>query len=200
LPVARENISWANGFGANSYAEKYGNPDSEFYNPENPKYAKSAGIHPGLDFDADAGSVVNSNVYGKVLINANPYPTDAAPNVVILVVPNQNGECGICVVFSHVDIYGGLLDGQQVRPGQQIGTVADQGTGSHVHLSLREGTQVVHNPINYFTDPIILEGLPWSGYAEGENLYSISSYKLPPGNALYNFWTDGEAAAGVIRP
>jgi len=56
LPVATNNITWANGFGANWYAKKYADPNSPSYNPDMPTYKSSAGLHPGLDFGANAGT------------------------------------------------------------------------------------------------------------------------------------------------
>jgi hypothetical protein len=134
----------------------------------------------------------------------SPYPGDAgnpvidgkASNVVVLL------DNGMYVIFGHVIGIEGLTDDMEIHPGQLIGTVADQGDNSHVHLALRQSVsegERVYNPANYFTDPSVLDGLPWSGYAEGENLHSISSFLYQPSNNRKNFWVDGPLAVGVIR-
>jgi RHS repeat-associated protein len=195
LPVAMDSIIWANGFGANSYANTYANPNSESYDET---YQGSAGLHPGLDFGADAGTPVYSNVQGEVQI-PSPYPGDAGnpANVVILL------NNGMAVVFGHVQGIEGLTSGMEVKPGDLIGRVGDLGDNSHVHLALRESTssgERVYNPANYFADLSILEDISWSGYIEGENLYSISSFLYQPTDDPKNFWVDGELAVEVTRP
>jgi murein DD-endopeptidase MepM/ murein hydrolase activator NlpD len=198
LPIATENITWANGFGANSYAEKYAHPKSPSYNPVEPTYKNSAGLHPGLDFGADAGTSVYSNVHGRIQI-PSPYPGDAGtPSNIIILLDN-----GMYVVFGHTQGIDGLEHGQEVIPGDLIGTVGDKDANSHLHLALRQSLsegERVYNPANYFSDPSVLDTVTWSGYSEGENLYSISSFLYQPvNNQFNNYWTDGGLAVGVIR-
>jgi murein DD-endopeptidase MepM/ murein hydrolase activator NlpD len=200
LPVASEVITWANGFGANSFAANRANPNSPSYDGT---YRNSGGLHPGLDFFAIAGTSVYSNVHGIVQI-PSPYPGDAGrpiidgkPSNVVVLLDN-----GMFVIFGHVQGIAGLTHGMEVFPGQLIGTVADQGSNSHVHLALRQTTpqgERVYNPANYFVDSAVLANLPWSGYAKSENLYSISSFLYQPSNNVKNFWVDGPLAVGVIR-
>lgn len=194
LPINPKDVKWANGFGANSYANRYANPESLNYDKT---YKGSGGIHPGLDFGLAAGTSVYSNVYGTV-IKPSPYPGDAGypANVVILL------DNGMSVIFGHVVGIDSLEDGMRVSPGDLIGTIGDQGDNSHLHLAIRQTTKAgerVYNPANYFVDSTVLNEISWSGYVDGENLYSISSFLYQPTEGARNFWTDGAEAIGVIR-
>lgn len=186
LPVNQGSITLTNGFGPNNHAATYADPSSSKYNYT---YMNSGGIHPGIDFFVPAGTVVISNVTGRVYIDMNPFPGDAEPNVVVLL------SNGMYVVFGHVIRDTGLQDGQEIHLGDVIGVVQDQARNSHLHLALRD-TGRAYNPLNFFDAPSALSELPWSGYVEGESLYSISSYSY---GSAYNFWVDGPDMISVVR-
>ena len=186
LPIREDDITWANGFGANSYAAKYANPLSNYYNGT---YGQSGGIHPGVDFGAPVGSVVIANVSGTVIILSNPFPGDAEPNVVVLL------DNGMYVIFGHVIVDKGLRDKQRIIPGFVLGELEDQGANTHLHLAVRDG-QRTYNPLNFFEGSSVVAELPWSDYSEGEGLYSMSSYTY---TNVYNYWSDDPNTIGVRR-
>jgi murein DD-endopeptidase MepM/ murein hydrolase activator NlpD len=189
LPV--ENVTWAQGYGATKYAAKYGGPSSKSYNNLSPTYRNSAGLHAGIDLGVSANTNVYSNVLG-VLKVPPPFPKDAGPNVIIEL------ENGMLVVYGHVNLSIGLTDGMEISPGMLIGTVADQGPNSHVHLSLREGSRT-YNPAYFFSDASEISTLPYSGYVAGESLYSISSFLYQPSRNANNYWENGARSVGVWR-
>ena len=191
LPVEVDDVQWANGFGANEYAAKYGDPSSSYYNADNPTYRNSAGLHSGIDFGVAANTNVYSNVYGKLVLPP-PFPGDAGPNVMIQLTN------GMLVTYGHVNVITGLTDGMEISPGMLIGTVVDKGSNSHLHLALREGART-YNPAYFFSDPSNINTLSYSDYVAGENLYSISSFLYQPDASASNYWTDGAHRVGVWR-
>ncbi|MCB8943494.1 MAG: M23 family metallopeptidase [Ardenticatenaceae bacterium] len=187
LPI--DGSTWNNGFGANWFAESYADPRSDDYNKiMPPQYTKSSGIHPGVDHAAPAGTTVYSNVYGEV--QGNLYPGDEWPNVVIKI----DGYDNVQTVYSNT--LSSVAPGTHVSPGDPIGTLADLGDNSHLHHSLRIGDRT-YNPLDYYVDPSDYASLTWTGYADGENLYSMSSFLY---SSEHNWWLDGDTAVGVTRP
>jgi RHS repeat-associated protein len=181
LPI--QDATWANGFGANAFAEA--NPGRYL--------SDSAGIHPGMDFgkaynpDCVSCNNVYSNVTGTVTFKF--FTGDTDPNVVI----DVGG--GLYIIFGDVQIDIKFKEGDNVNSGDVIGLLVDQreynADGSlyrdntHVHLAARNG-QRIYNPAYFFKDPQILSAFTWN-YAAGESLYSMSSYVYGSGK---NFWND----------
>lgn len=86
----------------------------------------------------------------------------------------------------------------EISPGMLIGTVVDQGSNSHLHPALREGSRS-YNPAYFFTDPSTINTLPYSDYVAGENPYSISPFRYQQNASASNYWTDGAHRVGVWR-
>ena len=172
--------SWKNGFGANWLAAS----------DNGQTYANSSGLHPGIDISGPAGTEIKAVAAGMVTAT---YPGAADPNVEITT------SSGMITLYGYVDKQ--VYPGDEVHVGDVIGTLTDKGDNSHLHFVVRQGG-TTYNPLNFFSGNAknILHDSSygfWLGYAEGEGLYSISSYTY---DASKNYWTDGEASVNVTRP
>jgi hypothetical protein len=148
-------------------------------------YTRSSRMHPGLDFIKEYDPTCHDDGSCEMDVHANTtmhgvvvalYPGDASPNVVILL------DNGMYIIYGHVDAL--VSVGQDVNLGDLIGRLHDQrntlradGTtydNTHLHLAVRVGDRTF-NPVYFFKQEDISD-IVWQPYAEGENLYSVSSY------------------------
>ncbi|MBP7045011.1 MAG: hypothetical protein KBE23_19825 [Chloroflexi bacterium] len=212
LPI--QDTAWVNGFGANSFTQKFADPNSPDYNGV--YSGDSAGIHPGMDFGKNYDPncpecmIVHSNVSGIVKVGI--FDGDAEPNVVVEV--DLGNGTKIYVIYGHV--MRTVIDGTKVNPGDPIGTLQDQreyktnadgslqvdATGNpllkrdntHVHLAIRQD-QRIFNPAYFWKDSSEISALGWS-YPSWGNLYNISSYEYTPGRS---YWNNPGTAFGMTR-
>ena len=132
-------------------------------------------------------------MYGTVIL-PSAFPDDANPNVTILL------DNGMTVNYGHVNIEPTLITGTIVSPGTLIGTVADLGTNSHVHLALRTADRSF-NPAYFIADDSVDSMLRTIHYrTSGETPYSMTSFKYQGSNGdRPNYWEDGPYSVGVWR-
>ncbi len=189
LPVPQEAVKWIRGYGANNFAAEFADPSK--VGKENAVYGGSSGLHSAIDFGANAGTPVYSNVHGIVII-PSAFPRDASPNVTIQL------DNGMTVNYGHVNIDLKLVPGTEVLPGTLIGTVVDQGTNSHVHLALRTADRSF-NPAYFFADDSVDSMLRTIHYrTPGETPYTMTSFKYQGSNEdRPNYWEDGPHRVGV---
>lgn len=191
LPLDRNTITGQSGFGPNSYSNKY---------CKQACYPQSHNIHTGLDFfisaeSAAKGTIVYASVSGTIVAE---YDTDGEPNVVIAV---MIGEITFYIVHGHVRISEGMM-GKEVKAGDPIGTVVDQGNNSHVHLGLRLDINIenrAYNPL-LFMDPELTVGMNFVSddypYYGTESPTSMRSFLYGTGSY---FDENNRASMGIIR-
>lgn len=90
--------------------------------------------HPGVDVDGETGDDVVAAAAGRVTV-AGPAPAGYAGYGTVVMIDHGEGVVSISAHLSRVTVKAG----QQVGPGQRIGSVGTSGsvTGSHLHFELR---------------------------------------------------------------
>ncbi|MBE9121900.1 S8 family serine peptidase [Tychonema sp. LEGE 07199] len=90
--------------------------------------------HSGIDFKAKAGDPVKAAVDGKIVWTDD---TKSSSNGYFIAVEDKNGKVW---VYGHLQSLGKRNPGDQVKVGDQIGTVGSQ-LGSNAHFHLAVGTK-----------------------------------------------------------
>jgi murein DD-endopeptidase MepM/ murein hydrolase activator NlpD len=188
LPIARWNsqADWNWGFGPSQFA--YNNCHPGLFGGGDCPYNNLRGLHNGLDFVAPRSSTLiwPGTGDGRALFEPNPYPNDAAPNIVI-----EYGDRR--VVFGHVTRnYPCDNHMSEVRSGQTIGE-SGESNGAHLHFGVRSGETVHYNPLYYFTSALQSQIVRSMGeYYRGFNAYEMISFDAGAVDDLpfaeRNFW------------
>ena len=100
--------------------------------------------HPGLDIDGATGDPVVAAAAGRVTV-AGPAPAGYGGYGLVVMIDHGDGLMSISAHLSKVLV----RSGQEVRPGDRIGSMGTTGvvTGSHLHFELRRrGVQVDPKP------------------------------------------------------
>lgn len=100
--------------------------------------------HPGLDIDGVTGDPVVAAAAGRVTV-AGPAPAGYGGYGLLVMIDHGNGLVSISAHLSKVMV----RSGQEVHPGDRIGSVGTTGsvTGSHLHFELRRrGVQIDPKP------------------------------------------------------
>ncbi|MEQ9218258.1 MAG: M23 family metallopeptidase [Cyclobacteriaceae bacterium] len=108
-------------------------------------YFKTTHFHNGLDFPARIGVEIQSSLTGTVKSSDFKFSGKG----ISLIIGN---DTGVEIVYAHLDsIY--VRAGEQIKPGQVLGTVgiSGQSSQSHLHLELRINNDPI-NPIFLFMD------------------------------------------------
>ncbi|MGI8686471.1 MAG: murein hydrolase activator EnvC family protein [Acidimicrobiales bacterium] len=92
--------------------------------------------HPGVDIDGATGDEVVAAAAGRVVV-AGPAPAGYAGYGTVVIIDHGGGLTSISAHLSRTVVKAG----QEVEPGQRIGSVGTSGnvTGSHLHFELRRG-------------------------------------------------------------
>jgi murein DD-endopeptidase MepM/ murein hydrolase activator NlpD len=143
----------------------------------------STGSHTGQDFPAKVGTPVRAVTSGVVRIEHPAW----AGNLVRI--DHGNGLETLYAHLSRIDV----ADGQQVKAGQQIGTVGTEGnsTGPHLHFEVRLAGDPV-NPMPFLATGSASTG--WGGYSNG----MIPANKLCPITSGHMLRCDAAVAYGKL--
>ncbi len=97
---------------------------------------RSAHRHPGVDIDGATGDEVVAAAAGRVIV-AGPAPAGYAGYGTVVIIDHGEGVTSISAHLSRTVVKAG----QEVEPGQRVGSVGTSGnvTGSHLHFELRRG-------------------------------------------------------------
>ena len=97
--------------------------------------------HPGVDIDGATGDPVVAAAPGRVVV-AGPAPSGYSGYGTVVIIDHGEGLISISAHLSRVSVKAG----QQVAPGQGVGSVGTSGnvTGSHLHFELRRGGVAVN--------------------------------------------------------
>jgi len=97
---------------------------------------RGARRHPGVDIDGATGDEVAAAAAGRVVV-AGPAPAGYAGYGTVVIIDHTDGLTSISAHLSNTAVKAG----QQVEPGQRVGSVGTTGnvTGSHLHFELRRG-------------------------------------------------------------
>jgi murein DD-endopeptidase MepM/ murein hydrolase activator NlpD len=165
LPVTPK---WTNGFGAITFArDNWGG-----------NYTGTSGLHGGIDFGCSTGTSIRAGVWGTLEGTSG----DATPNVVVKV-----GDWYI--TYGHVTQSKTLA--KSITPDTVVGVVVDQGTNTHLHLSVRRKSGSggrFYNSLSFFPRSMV-SGYDWGPYIAGENAWSMRSF-MPQSTTVANFWKD----------
>jgi RHS repeat-associated protein len=186
LPVTSPN--WTQGYGPNLYSRSNATR----------LYSGTSGLHGGLDFGGQAGTLVYAGVYG-VIVNSSSVSmaSDASPNVVV-----RSDQ--YYVLYGHVQRT--IPIGSAVKPDDQIGVLVHQQTpdgtdNTHLHLAvlaldLEAMRKRNYNPVMFFADESPVHALNWDDYGStGFTVYSVHSF-LYGGS---NFWDNPRMPAPGIQ-
>ena len=110
---------------------------------------RGRGFHDGIDIAGTQGAPVNAADDGEVIY------ADSLPGYGNVVIVRHRG--GYATVYAH-NRENKVREGQQVRRGQEIGTLGDSGrtSGANLHFEVRQDN-VARNPL-YFLPPIVVTG------------------------------------------
>jgi RHS repeat-associated protein len=137
-------------------------PECNDYYIASPPYGDLHGLHSGIDLGTTANATVKwtVNQVGKVVKFDYEYG-DATPNVVIEV-GNYWIDFGHTVRNEKICEHGILLN-----PGDEIGTIQDQGSNTHLHLSIALKSGPLDEYPTYFVNPASAFPDPnyWTDYA-----------------------------------
>ncbi len=150
-------------------------------------------MHNGLDIGAPTGTPVQSTKPGKVV--STGYDADGAGNYVVV---DHGG--GVKSKYFHLNEIN-VKEGQELKAGQQLGTVGNTGmsTGPHLHFEVHVNGQPV-DPEPLLRGEVPLTPPPESGYSlEGDSNSSSfgggsrSSLGLPGGSTGTASWGGGSS-------
>ena len=105
---------------------------------------RGSGRHPGLDIDGATGDPVAAAAAGRVTV-AGASPAGYGGYGLIVMIDHGDGLVSISAHLSKVLV----RVGEEVTPGQRVGSIGTTGsvTGSHLHLELRRrGVQIDPKP------------------------------------------------------
>lgn len=110
---------------------------------------RGRGFHDGIDIAGAQGTPVVAAAAGEVIY------ADSLPGYGNVVIVRHRG--GYATVYAH-NRENKVREGQQVRRGQEIGTLGDSGrtSGPNLHFEVRQDN-VARNPL-YFLPPIVVTG------------------------------------------
>lgn len=132
---------------------------SSDYGPRKKSCGACSSFHKGMDFTPGYGEPVYAITSGTVLdVGYN----SAGYGRYVYIQHEINGETFVSL-YAHMEQWTTLVEaGQDVFPGQQIGTVGNTGvsTGAHLHFEVRNADEEFLNPAEFFAEhapDIILE-------------------------------------------
>lgn len=123
------------------------------------------GAHPGIDLKLSLGTPIGSIAGGRVhrVVNQGPLGLH-------VIIEHRIGSAVYYSIYGHMG-YAAVKDGDDVKPGQFIGTVGMTGstTGAHVHLQVdighpssgSEQTGYIHEPYSPKIIPSPAEAAKW---------------------------------------